>query len=232
MGLWLIGAFLIVAALWLVLRWFVTANPHNMARGMKSFIAGFSALAGTGLLLTGRVGLAVVVVAAAVMAIRAMRGGPAKADRDRTISQVETVLLVVRLDRRSGAVEGEVRGGRQRGRSLAALGLPDLVRLLEEARRVDPPSVALLEAYLDRRYPAWREEASNRHAARERATTRMDEGTARAILGVGSAAGPDEIRNAYRRLMAKLHPDHGGSDYLASELNRARDVLLRNRPAG
>ena len=232
MGLWLIGAFLIAAALWLIVRWFVTIDPRNLARGLKSFIAGFSALAGTGLLLTGRLGLAVVVVAAAVMAVRAMRGGEATAAPGGKVSTVETVLLTMRLDRRTGAVEGEVKSGAQRGRSLAALGLPDLRRLLAEARRVDPPSVALLEAYLDRRYPDWRTgaHADEGGGAREAAT--MDAATACAILGVKPAAGPEEIRLAYRRLMAKLHPDHGGSDYLASQLNRARDVLLRDRPAG
>lgn len=46
------------------------------------------------------------------------------------------------------------------------------------------------------------------------------------ILGLTGAAGPEDIREAHRRLMKNMHPDRGGSDYLASRINQARDVLL------
>jgi curved DNA-binding protein CbpA len=49
------------------------------------------------------------------------------------------------------------------------------------------------------------------------------------ILGLARGASRDQIKDAHRRLMVKLHPDHGGSDYLATQINRARDVLLRAR---
>ena len=46
------------------------------------------------------------------------------------------------------------------------------------------------------------------------------------ILGVPPNADKDEINQAHRRLIGRVHPDKGGSDYLASLLNNARDLML------
>ena len=54
----------------------------------------------------------------------------------------------------------------------------------------------------------------------------MSEAQALEILGLKAGATREEIIAAHRRLIQKFHPDHGGSDYLAAEINRAKDRLL------
>ena len=55
----------------------------------------------------------------------------------------------------------------------------------------------------------------------------MSADEARSILGVGPTAAREEIQAAYSRLMRMAHPDKGGTSGLASQLNAARDRLLR-----
>ena len=216
----------------LLLRGFVASSPRDLAHALKTFAAVFSALASTGLLFTGRFGLALVTLGATAMAIRALLRGPRGADPMRGAaaaggaSGVETDLLSMRLDHVSGEVGGRVKRGLFAGRELSGLGLGDLLRLLEEATRDDPQSIQLIQAYLDRRFPDWQAEAT---APPRPAAGAMDERTALEILGLAPGAGEAEIKAAHRRLMARLHPDHGGSPYLAAQLNRARDQLLRRR---
>ena len=46
------------------------------------------------------------------------------------------------------------------------------------------------------------------------------------ILGLKPGASDDDIKAAYRRVIGQLHPDRGGTDYLAAKVNQAKDVLL------
>jgi hypothetical protein len=59
-----------------------------------------------------------------------------------------------------------------------------------------------------------------------RPRARISAAEARALLGLGDRAGVGEVRDAHRRLIARVHPDAGGSAELATRVNAARDVLL------
>jgi DnaJ-domain-containing protein 1 len=108
----------------------------------------------------------------------------------------------------------------------------------------------VLEAYLDRTQPDWRASEEEAEAEARSAGSGAHEGSTRGggsrwgrgarprgamsraealeILGLEEGAGAEAIREAHRRLMQKLHPDHGGSNYLAAKLNEAKDLLLRH----
>lgn len=142
-------------------------------------------------------------------------------------SQVRSQFLDMVLDHDSGRLGGRIIDGPDAGRSLDDFDLP---RLLAMMTGFDAESCALLEAYLDRRFPAWRHNAQDDPAVgRSRSSPggKMTDEEAYQILGLQPGAGSDEIRRAHRGLMKKLHPDQGGSTYLAARVNAAKDTLLR-----
>ena len=146
-------------------------------------------------------------------------------------SQVRSQFIEMTLDHDTGALEGLVTAGPEAGRVLDDFTLDELIVL---ARGFDAESWALLESYLDRRFPAWRENAHDTAAggrgeeSRAASSSKMTAEEAYQILGLKPGAGRDEIGRAHRGLMKKLHPDQGGSTYLAARVNEAKDTLLRN----
>ena len=110
-----------------------------------------------------------------------------------------------------------------------ALDFETLANMLIEFQRNDAKSARLLHVYLDSRFPGWREAAQNNtHTGQGRATgsATITKEEAYEILGLQVGASEEEIRKAHRSLMKKLHPDQGGSTYLATRVNLAKDVLL------
>jgi hypothetical protein len=130
------------------------------------------------------------------------------------------------LNQDTGGLAGEVLSGTFSGARLEHLSLTQLRALLAEATAADEPSVRLLETYLDRTHPEWRDVRDGAERRQQSGTMNRDE--ALQVLGLGRGADPSQIREAHRRLMTKLHPDQGGTDYLASKINAARDILLKS----
>src|SRR5437899_1069480 len=142
-------------------------------------------------------------------------------------SRVRSEFLDMRLDHDSGELSGQILAGPFAGRSLGEFGLPQLTATIPG---FDAESVSLLESYLDRRFSAWRQDAQGNAAGgqgRQSASGKMTDEEAYQILGLQPGAGRDEISRAHRALMKKLHPDQGGSTYLATRVNEAKDTLLR-----
>lgn len=202
-------------------------------------LGGIALLVGLGalLLLTGRIGTMTQVMGLAGQAMRnrhMFRGRPRGFDDVNSGSTQEgpairTRYLQMQLDEGSGAISGSFIAGPWSGRDLAHLSQTELVGALEVMRE-DGESVRLLEAYLDRTFASWREDHDQR--ARGGGPGPADAGgmghdEAYEVLGLEPGADAEAIRAAHRRLMGTIHPDRGGSTYLAAKVNLAKEVLLK-----
>lgn len=233
----ILGA-LAVALLWWLARSYTKANPALLLKyGRK---AGGVAAMGVAalLLLRGRIDAAIALGGAGAWLL-GMRGFaiPGFSQRTQatpgTTSRVRSAVLDMALDHDTGVLTGRVLAGPYEGRELDSLDEAALAAVAELCRTSDEDGLKLLEAYLDRRFPRWREAAQGDAdlGARQQGTgparsSGMTEQEAYEVLGLAPGATEEEIRNAHRALMKKLHPDQGGSTYLATRVNQAKDVLL------
>ncbi len=231
MPAYFILGFLAMITLVYGLRWAAQTDPAKLARALK-YTAIAVALVGVGLLLViGRFGLVFVTAGLLYPLWRRWQRSRMAADmgaRKGRSSSIETAYLSVTLDHDSGTVDGRVKAGKFKDRRLADLPRTDLVELLDEVRASDQEGVAVLEAYLDRIHgTGWRSGGADdgRQRANAPAGVAMTREEAFEVLGLTPGATLAEIREAHHRLMMKVHPDHGGSSYLAARLNQARDRL-------
>lgn len=141
-------------------------------------------------------------------------------------STVRSRYLHMTLDHDSGDMDGEVLQGDFAGQRLSQLALSDLMTLLRQYRSDDNDSAALLQAYLDRYHADWEAQGDQGRQDTGDSGGSMGRDEAAQILGVDADADRQTVIDAHRRLMQKLHPDRGGSDYLAAKINQAKDLLL------
>jgi DnaJ domain len=229
----ILGVAVLILLLWAA-NGFSKADPKQAARLVRT-IGGAAALAFAGFLaVRGEIGVAIPVGAFGLGLLGWVTLWPASfANRTRKstgqVSRVRTAFLEMELDHDSGAMRGRIIAGPHQGASLDSLDPQTLIGLLAD---IDDDSRDLLAAYLDRRQPRWREHAQGNAGAggsgrRAAPSGKMTEEEAYQILGVQPGANADDIGRAHRSLMKKLHPDQGGSTYLAARVNEAKDVLLR-----
>jgi hypothetical protein len=232
--LYLLGGFAVLSGFLLLIYLFINADPARLARGLKVTGIVIAVLAVATLAVSGRLAALLMPLAMLMPLLIRVRS---VLDRYRPpsggqSSTVATPFLRMNLDHDTGSMEGTILRGRFAGMRLEELGPADVLALLRECRAEDEEGARLLEAYLDRAHPDWRDELAGERAGGSRgssarpASSDMSVEEAYAILGLSPGADADAIKEAHRRLMVKLHPDHGGSDYLATKINRARDVLL------
>jgi hypothetical protein len=212
---------------------FAKANPKILAPILKT-VGGLGALGGAALLaVRGQIGLAVPIGVAGLSLLGWLPLGSAGIFQ-RTqkspgqISRVRSAFVEMELDHDTGAMRGRILVGPHEGVTLDALDVATLTGFLPN---IDEESRALLMAYLDRRQPSWRDnvegDAATGPSRASWSSGKMTEEEAYQILGVHPGASAEEIGRAHRTLMKKLHPDQGGSTYLAARVNEAKDVLLR-----
>ena len=229
------GAIIAFVALLLLLLGAVTiflrADPAKLAGTMRTLGPVLLALVGVAVLVVGREGIGGMILTAALAWYGSMRmtRQPAGLTPGKR-STVRTAALEMELDHDTGGLEGLVLAGRHEGKMLGAMGLAELQHLHRELS-ADPESRQLLETYLDGRFPVWRKntEANGGEglgvAPGPGAMTKEE---AYKVLGLEAGAAAADVRKAHRRLMQRLHPDIGGTSFLAARINEAKDVLLSN----
>lgn len=252
--IWLFFGLLFLFGLLLLTRQIGQASRAQLSGWLRYGGAGLLALIAAFFALTGRLPIAVPFAGFAMLLLGGAGGvlrrtlfggngagptggGPNSGDS----SEIETDYLRMRLDHQNGDITGEVLRGAYAGKKLDMLDLDEGLALHREVSGVDPQSVAVLETWLDRRFgDDWRNASRDGNEAGNSGQAHQQQAGARArsaggamtraealeLLGLNEGVDAAEIRAAHRRLMQKFHPDHGGSDYLASRINLAKEVLL------
>lgn len=229
----------VVILIWWLSKLFVGLDPKKLARVAKTggglLSMGVAAL----LMIRGRLDMALFVGGIGAWLLGWSAYGPGgmrfpwgndTAETPGARSRVQSGLLEMELDHDSGAMTGKVRAGAFAGRDLDTLGLAEIASLMRDCLAQDPEGARLLEAYLDRRSPGWREDAQSHRDAGQRGAPgagAMTKEEAYEILGLQPGASQEAIREAHRSLMKRIHPDAGGSSGLAARVNQAKDVLVK-----
>ena len=234
---YVILGFALLLGVGVLAKWYSSAAPKDILRTVKWTLFVLGILLALFFIITGRLAW-VFATLPAILPIfmrarhahrtfknfsRMASGGQGGGGDD--VSAIETEYLSMSLDQSTGTMTGEVLKGTYAGRSLDDLDEREFFDLLQTCQTHDRESARLLQSYLEREHPGWRESSQQQHT-RSAGSSEMDVAEALAILGLENDATDEDVIKAHRRLISNLHPDHGGSGYLAAKINQAKDVLL------
>lgn len=219
---------LILAAALLYFLWFGVSRLKRLPAQRKKRMLWRGALFALMALLvlgvaTGRAHWLGVVIAALIPLLRfgagaAFRLLPLWMNRGGSVP-FRTAFLDIKIELRTGRITGVIRKGTYSGRPVGSLSLEELQGLIDQCDKEDTKA-----AYLLRHLQKSQQGAQAQHPPPDFGAPARDE--ALQILGLKGTPSSDEIIAAHKRLIQKLHPDRGGSDFLAARVNQARDVLL------
>ena len=230
----LLGVALFIGTV-LIGRWFVDADTKKVLKALRWTGAILAIVVGLFLIVSGRFSflwIALMGLLPWISRFRMLRrmARSARGPSPGRQSRVDTRFVAMTLDHDTGDMDGEVLEGPFAGRQLSEMSLEDLLALFASARQSDTQSARVLEAYLDRVHgDSWQDSARDSgeqasSAARKGGAMTVEE--AYQVLDLEPGASKEEIVKRHRDLMKKVHPDHGGSDYLASRINEAKECLF------
>ncbi len=211
------------------LFWFILTNPAQKTAVLLTSAGPFILMAVGGtltLLRRGAIGIPMIFVGFSWW--RRMRAKRSATYSGGQKSTVRSVNLEMELDHDTGEIDGIVLTGPMQGTRLSLLNEEELLSLYQDICS-DADSAALLESFLDRYHPNWREKVdpdSHRKQRSDSGFEDMSRQEAYQILGLEPGASKEEIHQAWRRLIKGVHPDHGGSAFLTAKINAAKDALL------
>ncbi len=228
-----LGALGVLGVLWLLyaLR---NMDRRLLVRALRWIVGVGAGLVAVAALLFRRIDIAMLLGAVAASVLLRGRLGQFSFDSlagsGGNVSKVRSRYLAMELDHDTGELGGRVLDGQFAGWDLMDLGEAETRALIDEIGH-DAESVNLLESWLDTNRAGWREyfaEGGGMGAdpGPSQAPGRDPVSEAYAVLGLKPGASDEDIRKAHRELMKGVHPDRGGSEFLAAKINEARDLLL------
>lgn len=221
-------------------RYFIKADVRKLAKSLRVFAGLLALIFAAVLFFAGRAAFALPLGAFALMLLGRAYNipgfGPSRTSKSPgQQSEVRTAYIYMVLDHDSGLMEGEILKGRWRGRALDSLSSAERIDFWRECALNDPQSEQLIAAYLDQVDPDWREYAADGASDHDdhigaggpSSHGPMSIEEAYDVLGLKRGASLEDVLHAHRALMKQFHPDQGGSNYLASKINEAKDILLK-----